>query len=225
MRRYLRPRWLVVHVLFVLVVAVLVSLGFWQLQRLEERRARNELFVTAAARPARPIDELIDVDDPEGPVDDLRFRTVTATGTFDGGDTISVRTTQDGASGGWVFTTMDVGGGEVVAVLRGFAPLDDEGSVLAPAAPSGERTVEGTAIPVARLPRTARTAVERLAADEPGLLALVVQATQADEPLTPVPPPDLDDEGPHLAYAVQWFLFATIAAVGYPILLRRRAGD
>jgi cytochrome oxidase assembly protein ShyY1 len=30
-------------------------------------------------------------------------------------------------------------------------------------------------------------------------------------------------EGPHLGYAVQWFLFSTVAIVGYPILLRRVA--
>ena len=225
MRRYLRPRWLLVHLLFVLVVVVLCSLGVWQLQRLDERRARNDLFATAAAEPAEPIDELIDADSLEGPVDDLRFRTVTATGTFDDTDTIAVRTTQDGASGAWVFSTLDVGGNEVVAVLRGFAPLADDGALPAPPTPDGELTVEGTAIPIERLPRTARTAVRRLGDAEPDLLPLIVQANDADAPLTPVPLPDLDDEGPHFAYAVQWFLFAGVAAVGYPILLNRRARD
>lgn len=33
------------------------------------------------------------------------------------------------------------------------------------------------------------------------------------------------DEGNHLSYAVQWFVFATVVAVGYPILLRRTAHD
>jgi surfeit locus 1 family protein len=32
--------------------------------------------------------------------------------------------------------------------------------------------------------------------------------------------PDLSD-GPHLSYAIQWFSFATIALVGYPIYVRR----
>ena len=34
------------------------------------------------------------------------------------------------------------------------------------------------------------------------------------------PPPALP-EGPHLGYAVQWFLFAGVVVVGYPLLLRR----
>jgi hypothetical protein len=31
------------------------------------------------------------------------------------------------------------------------------------------------------------------------------------------------DEGPHLSYAVQWFIFSIIAIVGYPMILRRTA--
>ena len=27
-------------------------------------------------------------------------------------------------------------------------------------------------------------------------------------------------EGPHLSYAVQWFIFSAIAVVGYPLVLR-----
>lgn len=32
-------------------------------------------------------------------------------------------------------------------------------------------------------------------------------------------------EGPHRGYAVQWFLFAAVTIVGYPILLRRTAEE
>ncbi len=38
----------------------------------------------------------------------------------------------------------------------------------------------------------------------------------------PVPPaPPEIDEGPHLSYAWQWFLFTAILLLGYPLLLRR----
>jgi hypothetical protein len=34
--------------------------------------------------------------------------------------------------------------------------------------------------------------------------------------------PELDlTEGPHLGYAVQWFIFASLLGVGYPIYVRR----
>ena len=47
-------------------------------------------------------------------------------------------------------------------------------------------------------------------------------APEAADPgsIVPVPPPELY-EGPHLGYAAQWFIFSTIALVGYPIVLRR----
>jgi cytochrome oxidase assembly protein ShyY1 len=40
----------------------------------------------------------------------------------------------------------------------------------------------------------------------------------------PLPPPE-PAEGPHLAYAFQWFLFAALALGGYVLLARREAAD
>ena len=34
-------------------------------------------------------------------------------------------------------------------------------------------------------------------------------------------PPEFDDEGPHLAYAIQWFSFLVIGLVGFGFLMRR----
>ena len=211
MRAYLRPRWLLVHVLALLLVAVLVSLGFWQLRRLDERRARNDLVAAQTALPPAPVEDL------DGPVDELRFRPVTATGEY--GATTAVRTTQDGATGAWVLSELDLEAGATVVVLRGFTALEDDGSVPEPAPPAGDVTVAGLAVPVDRLPHIARTAAGRLTNDLP----VVVQATEPEGQLAPLPVPDVDDEGPHLSYAVQWFLFATVGIVGYPILLKRRA--
>jgi cytochrome oxidase assembly protein ShyY1 len=38
-------------------------------------------------------------------------------------------------------------------------------------------------------------------------------------------PPPKPTEGPHLAYAFQWFLFALIALGGYVVLARREAQE
>jgi surfeit locus 1 family protein len=96
--------------------------------------------------------------------------------------------------------------------------------VAAPPAPEGEVSVAGLAVPIRRLEAVTRRALDDVTIEaEAGLLRVVVQATTADSPeLQVVPPPELG-EGPHLAYAVQWFLFAGVVAVGYPLLLRRRA--
>ena len=97
------------------------------------------------------------------------------------------------------------------------------------APPEGEVEVEGIAIPITRLERTAETAVGRLIEGGRLVFPVVIQATSTEPPdapdvLTPVPVPDLGD-GPHLSYAVQWFLFAAVAVIGYPLLLRRQARE
>ena len=109
-------------------------------------------------------------------------------------------------------------------VLRGFVAQGSDGTIPVPAPPPGEVTVEGFAIPVRRLEPIARQSLDDAASTAAGArLPVIVQASEADsDQLQVVPPPDLD-EGPHLSYAVQWFLFAAVVAVGYPLLLRRRA--
>jgi surfeit locus 1 family protein len=57
------------------------------------------------------------------------------------------------------------------------------------------------------------------------LLPVYLQLSEQDPPQVeglpaPAPLPELS-EGPHLGYALQWFAFATIALVGYVVLLRR----
>jgi cytochrome oxidase assembly protein ShyY1 len=48
-----------------------------------------------------------------------------------------------------------------------------------------------------------------------------VQVTDLPAVIDPVPP----GEGPHLGYAFQWFIFATIAVIGYPLVLRKVAHE
>lgn len=217
MRRLFRPRWIALHLLVVVAVAVMVALGFWQLRRLDERRDRNELVEAQMALAAEPVGALADPgDDPDG----LRFRQVTAAGEY-AGETVSVRATQGGAPGGLRYDLLQLDGREAVWVLRGFGDYVEGEGVVAPVADGGVE-VEGIAVPIERLPRPSRLALDDVQVD--GLLPVVVQAVDAEAPLAPVPLPELDD-GPHLSYAVQWFLFAAVAAVGYPLLVRRRLED
>ena len=59
----------------------------------------------------------------------------------------------------------------------------------------------------------------------PVALQLIAQTPpQADDLPQPLDAPDLS-EGPHFSYAVQWFIFTTIAVVGYPVILFKVARD
>jgi cytochrome oxidase assembly protein ShyY1 len=218
-----RPAWIAGHLLAGTTVVLMVGLGLWQLDRLDARQARNELVVARAA--AEPVDvgEAIDPGSAPDAVDELRFAAVTATGSYEG-ESVVVRVTQDGLSGGRVFSPLVLDDGEVVMVLRGFVAQQPDGQVVAPDPPEGEVVVDGLAFPIRRLEPLTRQALDEASSTGDGArLPVVVQATTPDGPdLRVVPPPELGD-GPHLSYAVQWFLFAGVVAVGYPLLLRRRA--
>ena len=209
--------------LAVAAIVGMVSLGFWQLRRLDERRDSNKLISTRSTAAPVPVDVLHAGADTN--LDDVRYQAVTATGSYDPGQShVIVSRTQDGGPGGWVVTPMRLPSGDVL-VLRGFEKLDTDGSLPSPLPPSNVVTVDGYAMVIERLDPIARQDLERLR-DELRTLPIVVQlksSAPGDDPsLAPIPLPELSD-GAHLSYAVQWFLFATIAGVGYVVLLRREA--
>ena len=179
----------------------------------------------------------------------MLYRPVVATGTYRADDTIVVENrTYNGASGGWVLTPLDLGDGTAVLVNRGFIGFDREGRIVAPAPPTGPVTVGGLLFPSqergsfgardpaeGKLAVLARVDLDRVAAQvEPALLPAYIQLSTTDPPepavaedeprLVALGPPELT-EGPHLSYAVQWFIFSTIASVGYGLLLRKVAQE
>lgn len=232
-RFLLRPVWLLSHLLVGLLVATMISLGFWQLNRLDERRDRNELIESRLDQPTVPVDTLLSPGDDDAALDEVRFREVTATGTYDDDGTVVVRNrSQDGSAGAWLVTPLQVEGGPRVGVLRGFVSFTPDGEVVEAPAPDGEVTVEGAVVDPGSFDGTAPRDLAPLLAEGDVLPGLVLAATSTPpEPsaadaatasptsLLTVPTPELS-EGPHLGYAAQWFIFSTIGIVGYPLVLR-----
>lgn len=247
----LTPKWLVRHVLVVALVVAMVSAGFWQLRRLDDKRAYRDLVGERQEEPVAEVTSLIAADAEVGApaVDDVLYRTVSARGTYVDDETVVVENrTFNGSPGGWVLTPLAFGDGTAVVVNRGFIGFDRDGRIVAPPAPSGAVTVEGLLFPsqeregIGRsdpddgsLDVLVRADLDRYQARVdldllPAYVQLVasdpVEATAAPggAELVPLgaPEPDL---GPHLGYAVQWFIFSTIAAGGYLLLLWRVARD
>lgn len=247
----LRPKWLVRHVAVVVLVVVMVLLGFWQLRRLEEKRDHAALVEARQAEAAVdvlavvPADEAVD----SAAVDAVLYRAVTAAGVYEDDDTVVVENrTYNGASGAWVLTPLRLDDGSAVLVNRGFIGFDRDGAIVPPAAPAGRVSVEGLVFPSQERGRfgptdvaegdldvLARVDLDRFSAQVdyevlPAYLQLLEssppeEAVPAGTPaLVPLGAPEAD-EGPHLGYAVQWFIFSTIAAGGYVLLLRRVARD
>jgi surfeit locus 1 family protein len=231
-RFLLRPRWLLSHVLVLLLVVTMVNLGFWQLRRLDEKRDRNALIEARMDQPVEPVEDLVEPGD-DG-VGQARFRRVTATGTYDEDATVVVRNrSQDGVAGAWLVTPVALADGARVGIVRGFVAFGADGSPVRAPTPPGEVTVEGLVVDPGSFDGTAPRDLEPLLAEADTLPGLVLAASsvppepdgaapEAAEPssIVPVPPPELS-EGPHLGYAAQWFIFSAIALVGYPIVLRR----
>jgi surfeit locus 1 family protein len=224
-RFLLHPRWLLSHLLVVLLIVVMVNLGFWQLRRLDERRERNDLIEDRQAAEVVPVDEVLSPGDEDAAVEAARYRAVSARGTYEANATVQVRNrTQDGVPGVWLLTPLRLDDGDRIGVIRGFVPLGDDGQPTEVVPPDDEVTVEGWVARADRLDGTAPRDVEPVLeqADMVPALLLAAESDPAEpaDDIWPVPLPDLS-EGPHLSYAGQWFLFSTIALVGYPLVLRR----
>jgi cytochrome oxidase assembly protein ShyY1 len=240
----LRPRWILSHVLIALLVVVMINLGFWQLRRLDERKAYNASVRANESFPVASIDALLQPTDSTDVGDDLAFRRVSLRGRYQTDDEVIIRSRSlNERPGVWAATPLRLANGDGVLVVRGFLPSQGTLDRVPPDAepPSGDVTVDGliqatqtkgtfgaTDPKDGRLANLARVDVERVA-QQVGypLYPVYVQLTssqpaQAGPEPEVLPEPELD-EGPHLSYAVQWFLFSTIAVIGYPLILRRWA--
>jgi cytochrome oxidase assembly protein ShyY1 len=233
-RFLLRPRWIAFTVVVVTAIVVMVNLGFWQLRRLDERRAFNDAVAARIDQPAVDLDELVPADASVGDdgLDGVEWRPVVASGRYLPDE--ELRIVNHGRAGDNVVTPLLLDDGRVLLVARGFVPLD---SGPAPA-PSGEVTVEGRLrrsevrrtgaladAPEGDLALAQRVDIPRLAAQLPGdVVPMYVELTGSDPPEAGELPEPLTEpsrgEGPHLSYAVQWFLFSALVAVGWFLAVR-----
>jgi surfeit locus 1 family protein len=216
----------------VVVAAVCVRLGIWQLDRLHGRREINASIRVGLAEPARPLDALL----AEHPATSLGFRQVIVTGTYETADEVILYgRSLDGRSGNHVLTPLRPSdGGPLVIVDRGWVPFEmNTPPVGAAAPPSGTVTVTGALFPpdatgggALASPTVSKVDLTQLAAtlgeDVLPMYVLLAHQEPAQPNLLPQPAPLPElTEGPHMGYALQWFAFATIAFVGMVVLVRR----
>jgi surfeit locus 1 family protein len=229
--------------LVVVAAAVCVRLGFWQLDRLEDRRTRNEAIRAATALPPLTLDAegfraAADADPAAS-----AWRRAEAAGRFlPAGEQVVRGRSRDGRPGVLVATPLAAEHGTVI-VLRGWVPAPDGATIDrgAVAAPGGEVRVSGVLVPLPADPRrgvpipTPRgdstwrgLEVSAASGRAPGpvlplYLQLLADGRVSDGPPFPEPLPELT-AGSHLGYAVQWFSFAAIALVGLAVVVARRSG-
>lgn len=225
-------RWLALAAFAIGLGVTFVNLGFWQLDRLDQRRARNAAVVAHENAPVvdfatvfvRPITEAD------------QWQRVRVTGTFDAARQFLVRYRSNaGAAGFEVVTPLRTTTGANVLIDRGFVerPANQDFPSAPPLPPTGEVTVvghvrrdeQGTGSAVTPNGSQVRLINSRaLAAVLPyplvdGYIGLLTVTPPQEGGFVPVQPPDLT-EGSHLSYALQWFMFTGLAGIGMVVLIR-----
>lgn len=229
MRTLLRPRWIVGHLLVVAVLFTFVNLGLWQLRRLAEVRERNALISARLAAPPTSLATLVARvgDDPEA----LAYRRVQVRGTYlPRPQLLTQPRSRDGRPVQHVLTALRPPGRDAVLADRGSVPFTRRFSSQELPPPVGTVQVEGVLLPPEPGQPSASEQVTRVVPDalearlDTALLSTpLLVREQRPGSAGPIRRGELPalDEGSHLSYAIQWFLFATVTLVGYPLLLRR----
>lgn len=234
LRALRQPRWIIATVVVVGLAVLFVRLGFWQLDRLEERRMIHSVGEERINSAPVPVDSLT------GPNHDLasiEYRRVFLTGEFDPSREVLIRSQVElGQAGFHVITPLIIDDGSAVLVNRGWVPLSMDSTPVEAAPELGAQRVEGWVHltesrgsfgpedAAGELDVLSRVDVARIEQQLPYGVApfyVVAVGEESDEFPVPVDEPDFTDEGPHLGYAIQWFGFAVVGLVGLYFLLRR----
>ncbi|HMV95253.1 MAG TPA: SURF1 family protein [Anaerolineales bacterium] len=240
LRKAISRKWFFASLLVLLGTAFCIRLGFWQLDRLEQRRAFNAQVESMRAAEMLDLNQTIPQD-----IAAMEWRAVTVTGEYDFENQVAIRNQYNGDQYGYHLITPLLSNGTAVLVDRGWIPADgnatpadwhqyDEQGTLTITGQirlgHGKPAIGGIAdaLPAAgtRLEVWNNLDVENMSAQFPyPILGVYIQPNV--EPVDEVPPipyqPIIElTEGSHFGYALQWFTFATILFVGYPFYLRKQ---
>ncbi|MES4891961.1 SURF1 family protein [Streptomyces sp. NPDC096012] len=243
--RFLSSRqWVILTLVAIALIPTMIRLGFWQQHRYQERTARNNLVSAALHAKPVPVEELTSPGHTVSRTE--KYRTVTATGTFDTAKEVVVRrrTSSDGEVGFHVLTPFVLTDGHVLLVNRGWIPATGVQTAFPriPAPPAGRTTITG------RLKADETTAASGIktvkglpdrqimlinsAAETPRLGAKVLggyveQTAPAPKGGSPeqISDPGSEDAPLNYAYMIQWWLFAAAVPVGWWCLVRREIRD
>lgn len=230
----LRPRWILLHIGLATLVGTMAFLGFWQMDRRDQKREFNSTVIARTTQPSMPLTRMVTASSTM--VDDLEWRPITTSGRYLPEESVTIiNRSLDGTAGYSPLSALLLDTGDVVYVNRGFVPLAEP----RPPTPEGQVEIRG----FIRLTQT-RGALGAVDSTDPATtefhridLALIGQ--RLDRPVLPVyvqlidetPPrpttwpspvgiPDLD-EGPHFSYAFQWWFFSLVALAGWIVVARR----
>ncbi|WP_167513510.1 SURF1 family protein [Streptomyces bauhiniae] len=243
-RFLLTRQWVILTLVVIALIPTMIRLGFWQHHRYEERTARNDLVARALHADPVPVERLASPGRAVTHAD--KYRTVTATGTFDTAheEVVRRRTNADDEVGFHVLTPLRLTDGRVLLVNRGWIPANGAQTEFpkVPAPPAGKVTITGR---LKADETTAASGIKQIAGLPDRQVMLINSADQAKrlgaqvlggyvEQTAPEPrgdtpeqisSPGKEDAPLNYAYMIQWWLFAAAVPVGWWFLVRRELRD
>ena len=224
----LSRRWIAYWSMLVIFSITCVILGNWQFQRRAEAQAEiSRIDANYFADPiplssALPQREVFDEEE-------LKWQPVEAIGTYLEDDQLLVRNRPRASEVGYeILAPLKLRDGSIFIVNRGWIPLQNDVALMdaLPELPvgevrvvarlkAGEPVIDGRistedTVGTIFLPEIASRLDGSLYEGAYGLLESESPASQTGA-LAPIPE---RDEGPHLSYALQWFVFIGIAVAG-----------
>lgn len=234
------PRFVLLSIAAALAAAILLTLGAWQLQRMEWKQGLLEKMHARSVAPPVSLARAAEMSTRSG--DDIRFLRVSAQGRYHHDAEIHLYGIHDKRAGWRVITPFETTGGRTVLVIRGFVP---EVLKSPEARPDGQ--ISDVVSIVARVrfgevhgmffPDNVPGANEWFWRDQGAMRTITLEATK----LNPVafyleleipahsaqwPRPDpvaaADLHNRHFQYALTWFGLAAALVVIYGLLWRSR---
>ncbi|WP_064686218.1 SURF1 family protein [Rhizobium bangladeshense] len=227
--------------LVLIALAILISLGTWQLERLHWKEG---LLADIATRQAAAPAPLSDIEAMAASGGDIEYRKVTATGRYINNKERHFFATWRGQTGFYVYTPLELADGRVLFVNRGFVPYENkEPEMRVQGQLTDQQTVTGLAR--GKLPGKPSSLVpdndvaknifywkdldvmaESVGLDKARVLPFFVDADStpnpAGLPIGGVTQVDLPND--HLQYALTWYGLAAVLVVVVAISWFRKSG-
>lgn len=229
-----QPKWIIAHLLTGLLLTVFIFAGFWQLDRHDKRVKLNNTIATQIESKTLPLEAFSATE-----AKSLEYRIFQGQASWIPEDAVLIRNrSYQELSGCHLAVPVMVQPQEAIIVIVGW--LQDTECVSPNSfVPEGEVTLTARArltqkrgaigpkdAENGRLESLARVDVARIDKQTsinlaPHYLELI-NAEPTVKNVFSIDPPSTNN-GPHLAYAIQWLLFFGVGVVGYPLFLRRQA--
>ncbi len=233
-RHALTLRWMSYFAVAVVFAVVTSLFGLWQWDRRSQKIAEIQRVEIHFAESPIAFSEALPAG--ESWEDDVRWTSVEVRGRYDTSKTLLVRTRPRFSQVGFeILVPFQRDSGEWVLVNRGWVPTgaSQDFPDLVPSPPDGlvtvtgrlfasEPIIEGRSAPEGQVATIHLETIAELTGVALDTRAYV--ALSSEDPATSPMPALLErppaDEGPHLSYTVQWFLFALLGFVAWGYLLR-----